>query len=89
MRLLRKMYTVHDNLGILATLKADGTIEKSVTGSVAEALPLDSADEAAYGRLKEIFAEDSLQMATLRLRRKGIALRMERENCSRTWLMTL
>ena len=83
--IIEKMYTVHDNLGILATLKADGTIEKSVTGSVAEALPLDSADEAAYGRLKEIFAEDSLQMATFTITEKGYSI----ENCSRTWLMTL
>ena len=72
--IIEKMYTVHDNLGILATLKADGTIEKSVTGSVAEALPLDSADEAAYGRLKEIFAEDSLQMATFTITEKGYSI---------------
>lgn len=72
--IIEKMYTVHDNLGILATLKADGTIEKSVTGSVAEALPLDSADEAAYGRLKEIFAEDSLQMATFTIAEKGYSI---------------
>ena len=58
------MYVPHDNLGIVATLKADGTIDKTVVASVAESLPLDSNNESAYARLKEIFTNKSLQMAT-------------------------
>lgn len=72
--IIGKMYDVHDNLGILATLKADGTIEKTVVASVAEALTLDSGNEAAYGRLKEIFTEDSLQMATFTITEKGYSI---------------
>ena len=72
--IVEKMYAPHDNLGIVATLKADGTIEKTVVGSVAESLPLDSDNEAAYGRLKEIFANPSLQMATFTITEKGYSL---------------
>ena len=72
--IVEKMYAPHDNLGIVATLKADGTIEKTVVGSVAESLPLDSDNEAAYGRLKEIFANPSLQMATFTITEKCYSL---------------
>lgn len=72
--IVEKMYAPHDNLGIAATLKADGTIEKTVVGSVAESLPLDSENEAAYGRLKEIFAKESLQIATFTITEKGYSL---------------
>lgn len=72
--IVEKMYAPHDNLGIVATLKADGTIEKTVVGSVAESLPLDSQNDAAYGRLKEIFANKSLQMATFTITEKGYSL---------------
>ena len=68
------MYTPHDNLGIVATLKSDGTIDKTVVASVAEALPLDSENETAYSRLKEIFTKDSLQMATFTITEKGYSL---------------
>lgn len=72
--IVEKMYAPHDNLGIVATLKADGTIEKTVVGSVAESLPLDSQNDTAYGRLKEIFANKSLQMATFTITEKGYSL---------------
>ena len=72
--IIEKMYTPHDNLGIVATLKSDGTIDKTVVASVAEALPLDSENETAYSRLKEIFTKDSLQMATFTITEKGYSL---------------
>lgn len=72
--IVEKMYAPHDNLGIVATLKADGTIDKTIVASVAESLPLDSDNDAAYGRLKEIFSADSLQMATFTITEKGYSL---------------
>ena len=72
--IVEKMYAPHDNLGIVATLKADGSIEKTVVGSVAESLPLDSENEAAYSRLKAIFENPSLQMATFTITEKGYSL---------------
>lgn len=72
--IIEKMYVPHDNLGIAVTLRSDGTIDKQVIGSVAEALPLDSADRLAFARLKGIFANDSLQMATFTITEKGYCL---------------
>lgn len=72
--IIKDMYEPHDNLGIVATLKSDGSIDKEVVASVAEALPLDSTDEESFGRLKDIFTKDSLQMATFTITEKGYSL---------------
>ena len=72
--IVEKRYLPHDNLGIVATLKSDGTIEKTVVASVAESVPLDSEREECFGRLKEIFEKDSLQMATFTITEKGYSL---------------
>ena len=72
--IIEKMYRPHDNLSILATLKADGTVEKTVVGSIVESLILDSADPQEYGRLKEIFRASSLQMASFTITEKGYSL---------------
>ena len=72
--IIEKMYWPHDNLGILATLKADNTVDKTIVGSIMESLILDSENEAQYGRLKEIFAKPSLQMASFTITEKGYSL---------------
>ena len=72
--IIEKSYLPHDSLSILATLKADGNIEKIVIGSVVESLVLDSANEAHFSRLKEIFTKDSLQMASFTITEKGYSL---------------
>ena len=64
----------HDNLSILATLKSDNTVEKTVVGSIMESLILDSSNEEEYSRLKEIFSAPSLQMASFTITEKGYAV---------------
>lgn len=46
--IIEKSYRPHDNLSILATLKADNTVEKTIVGSIMESLILDSKNEAEY-----------------------------------------
>lgn len=59
----QEKHTVHRmNLSLLVTLKANGTIEKTVIGSLAESLTVDRHDAADWNRLKEIFASNTLQM---------------------------
>ena len=72
--IIEKMYRPHDNLSILVTLKAVGNVEKSVIASIAESCILDSAREDEFGRLREIFTADSLQMATFTITEKGYSL---------------
>ena len=71
--IIEKSYRPHDNLSILATLKADNTVEKTIVGSIMESLILDSKNEAEYARLREIFKNPSLQMASFTITEKGDA----------------
>ena len=71
--IIEKSYRPHDNLSILATLKADNTVEKTIVGSIMESLILDSKNEAEYARLREIFENPSLQMASFTITEKGYA----------------
>ena len=74
--IIEKVYTPHDHLSILVTLKADGSVEKTVVGSIVEALALGQGPEhmASFERLKEIFAKDSLQMVSFTITEKGYSL---------------
>lgn len=72
--IVEKMNRPHDDYNILVTLKADGNVEKTVIGSIAESLMLDFENQAATLRLKEIFRMDSLQMCTFTITEKGYSL---------------
>ena len=72
--IIEKSNRPHDNLSLLATLKAAGTVEKTVVGSIMESLILDSENDAEYNRLKEIFRNPSLQMASFTITEKGYSL---------------
>lgn len=72
--IIQKMNHPHDDYSILVTLKANGTVEKTVVGSVVESLALDSDNAEQFQRLKEIFAADSLQMASFTITEKGYNL---------------
>lgn len=72
--IIEKINHPHDDYTILVTFKADGSIEKSVIGSVVESLSLDSGNSRDYHRLKEIFCRDSLQMASFTITEKGYGL---------------
>jgi len=61
----------HDEFSILVTLKADGTVEKTVVGSVVESCMLDEENETEIARLREIFRAPSLQMVSFTITEKG------------------
>lgn len=67
-------YRPYDDLSVLVTLKADGNIEKTIVGSVVESCILDSENETEFGRMKEIFCKDSLQMVSFTITEKGYML---------------
>lgn len=72
--IIRKVNRPHDEYSVLVTLKADGNVEKTVIGSVVESCILDSGDNREYGRLKEIFGRDSLQIVSFTITEKGYSL---------------
>ncbi len=72
--IIEKMNHPHDDLSILVTLKSDGSVEKTVVGSVVESLALDAQNKKGFNRLKKIFCSDSLQMASFTITEKGYSL---------------
>ncbi len=72
--IIEKINRPCQNYSILVTLKADGTADKTVVGSIAESRVLDSAREDEFSRLREIFGKDSLQMVTFTITEKGYSL---------------
>ena len=72
--IVEKMYRPKDNLSVLVTLKANGTIEKTVVGSITESLIVNPEENSDWNRLTEIFSASSLQMASFTITEKGYNL---------------
>lgn len=72
--IIEKSNRPHDNLSLLATLKSDNTVEKTIVGSIVESYILDSENEKEFSELKRIFANPSLQMASFTITEKGYSL---------------
>ena len=66
----------NDNLTVKITLKADGTTEKTVVGSIAEKVYLYGSED----RLREIFESPSLQMVSFTITEKGYAIKDPKGN---------
>ena len=72
--IIEKAYRPYDDLSLLVVLKADGSIEKRVIGSVVESLVADSSCGTDWQRLQEIFRNHSLQMVSFTITEKGYSL---------------
>lgn len=72
--IITKAYKPYDGLSLSVVLKANGTIEKQVVGSVVESLVADPSVNEDYERLTQIFKENSLQMVTFTITEKGYSL---------------
>ncbi|MDD4574766.1 MAG: mannitol dehydrogenase family protein, partial [Sphaerochaeta sp.] len=74
-QIIDDIYTKHDNLTLLVTLKSDGTIEKKVIGSVAEAYKCDPQFKKEWEFFKGAFRKPSLQMVSFTITEKGYSLK--------------
>ena len=72
--IISDIYNKYDNLTLLVTLHADGSIDKNVVGTVTEAYPCDY-EEKYWNRFGEIFRSPSLQMISFTITEKGYALK--------------
>ncbi len=72
--IITRAYKPYDGLSLSVVLKADGTIEKHIVGSVVESLVADSSVPEDWQRLTEIFRQPSLQMVTFTITEKGYSL---------------
>ncbi len=72
--IIEKMYRPHDNIGALVTLKANGSVEKTVVASIMESLTADTGNTGDWQRLIDIFSTPSLQMVSFTITEKGYLL---------------
>ena len=72
--IVEKGYRPNDNYSLFVTLKSDGSVEKTVLGSIAESCILDSENEEEYSNLIRIFQNPSLQLVTFTITEKGYSL---------------
>ena len=72
--IILKNYRPHDNLSILVTLKADGSIEKTVIGSIGASLIMDREYAEDFRILESMFRNPSLQMVSFTITEKGYSL---------------
>ena len=56
-------------------MKSDGTMEKTVIGSIVESLEVNPENKKDFERLKEIFCADSLQIVSFTITEKGYSLK--------------
>ncbi|MEG0127148.1 MAG: mannitol dehydrogenase family protein, partial [Clostridia bacterium] len=69
--IIDKAFTSFDNLCLAVSLRNDGTVEKRIVASVAQAL---GYHHGAQERVTEIFRAPGLQMVTLTITEKGYAV---------------
>lgn len=72
--LINQIYQPYDNLVLAVTLKADGSTEKEVIGSLTEAMKVQPSSFQEWQRLHTIFADSGLQMISFTITEKGYAL---------------
>lgn len=72
--IIERAYNPFDDLSLLVVLKAGGSIEKKVIGSVVESLVADSMETAQWTRLNDIFGNPSLQLVSFTITEKGYSL---------------
>ena len=73
--IIDKIYSPYDNLSLLVVMKPDGILEKKVVGSIGESLAADYSREKDWNRLKEIFSNPSLQIASFTITEKGYSVK--------------
>ncbi|MGX8698653.1 MAG: mannitol dehydrogenase family protein [bacterium] len=71
---VQKTREAHDNLAILVTLKSDGSLRKTVVGSIADTVLMNPERTEEFSRLQAVFSNPSLQMATFTITEKGYSL---------------
>lgn len=75
-----KIYKPYDNLVLGVTLKADGTIDKRIIGSLTEAVKAQRDIPQEWDRLRKIFTDSDLQMVSFTITEKGYALKNSEGN---------
>lgn len=76
---ITKVYRPFDNLTMLVSLHADGSADKEIVASVAEAVHADWNKPDQLDRLKKIFTDPGLQLCSFTITEKGYINRGEED----------
>ena len=68
--IIEKAYTPYDNLSLVITLKADGSMDKKIVASIVHAI----AAKGNMEELEKIFTSPTLQMVSFTITEKGYSL---------------
>jgi len=80
--IIEKIYVPYDNLGLLAIMNTDGSLEKKIIGSIGESLVGDPSREDDWQRIQSIFTNPTLQLASFTITEKGYSLKNASGNYS-------
>ncbi len=72
---VEQIFHPYDNLTLLVTIKADGSMDKTVIASITESLVFDVQKTESWSRLKEIFLHPCLQIVSFTITEKGYSLK--------------
>lgn len=73
--IIEKIYIPYDNLGLLAIMNSDGSLDKKAIASISESLIGDFSRKDDWQRLQTIFTKPSLQLVSFTITEKGYALK--------------
>jgi fructuronate reductase len=80
--IIEKIYAPYDNLGLLAIMNTDGSLDKKIIGSIGESLVGDISRKNDWQRIQTIFSKPSLKMASFTITEKGYSLKNAAGNYS-------
>ena len=72
--IIDRIYKPYDNLSLNITTMSDGSLEKNIMASVAEALKAGPAGQGDEERLRTIFKQKSLKLASFTVTEKGYSI---------------
>lgn len=73
--IIDKIYRPHDSMTLMVSLRPDGSTEKEVIASIAEGVKADSSDKEQWDKLKKVFENPALELASFTITEKGYAIR--------------
>ncbi|MBF7097285.1 mannitol dehydrogenase family protein [Alkalibacter mobilis] len=72
--IVERVFDAYDNLTLSVIMKADGSLEKTVVGSIVKAMT-SQVDNGDFDKLASFFTNPSLQMASFTITEKGYAIK--------------
>lgn len=74
-QIIDTIFTPYDNLGLLAIMNKDGSLEKKIIGAIGDSLVGDASRPNDWAKLQAYFANPALQIVSFTITEKGYKLK--------------